>query len=207
MSLEKDWSGIVNDFDRRQDYIVGPETNFIIAKELAKLYNLGNILELGCGNGKYTRQIIHAADYITATDLSEDMVMVTKQRLADLNNLTIEQADCYKLNYADESFDTVFMANLIHVVLKPEVALAEVERVLKKNGRLVIVSFTSDGMSIKNIEIMKKRYQEVFGAFPAHKRPMFLSDLAKLVEENDFLISKAELIGNDTKAMFLTAIK
>jgi ubiquinone/menaquinone biosynthesis C-methylase UbiE len=207
MSKEKNWSGVANDFDKLQNYIVGKETNFVIAKELAKLHILGNVLELGCGNGKYTRQIIHSVDHITATDFSEDMVIAATEKLKDLTNLTIEQADCYNLEYADESFDTVFMANLIHVVLKPELALSEARRVLKKNGHLIIVSFTSDGMSLEDLEIMKKRYLEVFGKFPEKNAPMLLKNLIKLVEQNNFQTDKAELIGNNTRAMYLIANK
>jgi ubiquinone/menaquinone biosynthesis C-methylase UbiE len=207
MSAEKNWSGMAKDFDKLQDYIVGKETNFIIAKELAKLHKLKKVLELGCGNGKYTRQIIHAVDHITATDFSEDMVVAATEKLKDLKSLTIEQADCYNLEYADESFDTVFMANLIHVVLKPELALSEARRVLKKNGRLIIVSFTSDGMSLENLEIMKERYLEVFGKFPEKNAPMKLNDLIKMVGENNFQIDKAELLSDKTKAMYLIANK
>lgn len=207
MATEKDWSGMAKDFDKLQDYIVGEGTNYIIAKELAKLHKLKNVLELGCGNGKYTRQIINAVDHITATDFSEKMVIAATDKLKDLKNLTIEQADCYNLDYADESFDTVFMANLIHVVLEPELALNEARRVLKKNGRLIMVSFTSDGMSFEDLEIMKKRYIEVFGTFPEKKAPMLLKDLVKIVEKNNFQIGKADLVGNKTKAMYLIASK
>ena len=207
MSIEKDWSGIAKDFNNLQDYIVGEESNFIITRKLAELRNIGRVLELGCGNGKYTRQIIHAADSITATDFSNDMLVSATDKLKDLTNLTIEQADCYKLEYADESFDTVFMANLIHVVLNPELALEEARRVLEKNGKLVILSFTTDGMAPEDIETMKERYLEVFGAFPDKKSPMLLSDLVKLVEAGGFQITIAELIGANTKAMFLMAGK
>ena len=205
MSKEKDWSKMAKNFDELQDYIVGEETSFIISKELAKLHRLGNVLELGCGNGKYTRQIIHASKNITATDFAPEMVDAAKEKLEDLENLHIEKADCYKLKYEDNSFDTVFMANLIHVVLEPEEALAEAKRVLKKDGKLILLSFTPDGMTLENIENMKRKYLEVFGSFPDKKVPMMLKDLVSMVEAKEMAVNKAELIGSDTKAMFVIA--
>ena len=205
--MEKDWSGIAGYFDRRQEYIAGEETIYVIDRELAKLNKLGKVLELGCGNGKYTRQIINAAEHITATDLSGDMLTVAAEKLKDFKNLTLEPADCYKLEYTDETFDSVFMANLIHVVLKPELALKEARRVLRKNGKLIILSFTTDGMTPENIETMKKRYLKVFGAFPEKKSPMLLNDLVKLVKDSGFQVTEAGLVGADTKAMFLAADK
>ncbi|PIE45812.1 MAG: hypothetical protein CSA45_01535 [Gammaproteobacteria bacterium] len=44
----------------------------------------------------------------------------------------------------------MFMANVIHVVEYPDKALREAQRVLKMDGRLIIVSFTMDGMNVIN---------------------------------------------------------
>jgi ubiquinone/menaquinone biosynthesis C-methylase UbiE len=204
---EKNWSGLASDFDKRQDYIVGQGSIQIIEKELGQLEKLGDLLELGCGNGQYTRLISPAANSIIATDVSEDMAKAAAVKLEDCSNVTIETADCYKTRFPNEAFDTVFMANLIHVVMKPETALAEAWRILKDAGRLVILSFTSDGMTAENIGIMKERYLEVFGDFPPKAAPMMLNDLSKLVKENKFRIQSASLIGDKTKAMYVIAQK
>lgn len=207
MVKEKNWSGVANDFDARQNYIVGQGSIKIIEKELAKLDKLKDLLELGCGNGKYTCLLAKAADNIIATDLSEEMLGVAKAKLKDFTNVIVEQADCYKTRYDDEKFDTVFMANLIHVIMEPEKSILEARRILKSSGRLIILSYTTDGMTAENIDIMKRRYLEVFGSFPSQKTPMELLDLIKLVEENNFAVESSLLIGDKTKAMYLIARK
>ena len=78
---------------------------------------------------------------------------------------------------------------------------------LKKNGRLIIVSFSPDGMSLENLEVMKECYREVFGKFSEKNAPMKLNDLIKMVGKNNFQIDKTKLIGDKTKAMYLIANK
>lgn len=205
MSIEKDWSAVAEDFDKRQEYVIGDKTETVIEDHLASLSNLGKTIEFGCGNGKYTKYILAETDYMTATDVSPDMLEVVKNKFKGTNKVTFELADCYAANYERSSYDTVFMANLIHVVLEPARALKEAERLLRKGGRLILVSFTSDGMSPENLAGLKARYQEVFGAFPENKVPMCLQDLTKLVRACRFKIEHASLIGAGTKAMFVVA--
>ncbi len=50
----------------------------------------------------------------------------------------------------DNVFDGVLMANLLHIVLAPMAVLMESHRILKDNGRIVIVDFTGYGMSFVN---------------------------------------------------------
>lgn len=205
MPEEKDWSNIAGDFDERQDVLIGEATNKIIKKELCSLKRLGSMLELGCGNGKYTKFMAESADEIIATDVSEEMVSVSRNKLKSFKNIVVEYSDCYKTQYETHRFDTVFMGNLIHVILEPEKALSEAYRVLKKRGALILLSFTIDGMTPENINSLNEKYLDKFGAFPQVKGPMTLNSLSRLVEKNKFTIQKAELIGEDTKAMLVIA--
>ena len=60
------------------------------------------------------------------------------------DNLKFEQADACKLQYADDSFDVVIIANALHIIPEPEKALAEIRRVLKKDGILIAPNFIHD---------------------------------------------------------------
>ncbi len=207
MSEEKDWSKIAKDFDDRQDFIVGESTSRIIEKYLSEIKDLGQTLELGCGNGKYTKLIAKNADTILATDISDEMINVAKDKLKSFNNIKLECSDCYETKYNDSFFDSVFMGNLIHVILKPEKALSEAYRILKNNGRLILISFTTDGMTPENVSFLFERYLEKFGSPPKISTPMTLKSLKEMVEKCNFVVQRAELIGDDTKAMFVIASK
>lgn len=45
------------------------------------------------------------------------------------------------LSYRDESFDVVVAANVIHLLDNPTKTLAELDRVLKKGGRIIIPTY------------------------------------------------------------------
>jgi ubiquinone/menaquinone biosynthesis C-methylase UbiE len=71
--------------------------------------------------------------------------------------------DCYDSTYPDSAFDTVLMRNLIHVVHDPGKTLKEVHRILKDTGRLVLMSFTADGMRLFDMLGLMYRYVKMFG--------------------------------------------
>ena len=71
------------------------------------------------GNGAYTAAIYKEASSIRATDFSKEMVEETSKKFKNDDKICVEQADCHKTDYQDESFDTILMANIIHVIDEP----------------------------------------------------------------------------------------
>ena len=59
------------------------------------------------------------------------------------------QAEAGKLPLADSSFDGVVCANSFHYFRRPEAALAEVRRVLRPGGSLVLVDWCDDYVTCK----------------------------------------------------------
>ena len=104
------------------------------------------VLELATGTGLIARHIVSAADLVEATDASEEMIDRARQgnRSAKLH---FSVQDMFHLPYADQTFDVVIAANVLHVVPEPEKALAEVRRVLKTGGVLIAPTFTHAGNS------------------------------------------------------------
>lgn len=100
----------------------------------------GRVLEVGCGPGGYWAEVaemIPRSWHITLSDFSPGMVAQARQRLAALDRpWTVVQADVQNLPFPDQSFDAV-IANfmLYHVPDRPR-ALAEINCVLRPNGRL-----------------------------------------------------------------------
>ncbi len=208
--MEKDWSDLAENFDALQRYITGAETDKRIKQALSQLGALGHVLELGCGNGNYTRVLLANSQSILATDISASMVEVAKRQLADLTditaNITVQTADCYATGLPENQFDTVFMGNVIHVVKYPNKALQEAQRVLKAGGRLIIVSFTMDGMRLINKIKMIYRYLKAFGKPAKEGTPFKLETLTDFLKQQGFQIETATLIGDrQSKAMLIVA--
>ena len=106
------------------------------------------ILDVACGTGDFSIAIAKKADkrtVVTGIDLSEGMlaVMAEKVRKGGLEGrIRAELGDCEQLRFADTSFDRVTIAFGIRNFAHREAALAEILRVLKPGGRLVILELS-----------------------------------------------------------------
>ena len=149
--------------------------------------------------------MIGEAEHLTATDFSDEMVTTSKERLKDLGNVTVEKADCFDLPYSDCSFDTIFMANLLHDIPEPQKAVAESKRVLKKDGRILVISFTTEGMTLFNKFVMIYRYLKVFGKPSPTAQKLTVQKTQAMLQVCGFNIEQAKLIGNKSKAIFIKA--
>lgn len=201
------WEQFAASFEEKNNYVVGIKDISAVKEALASFAELGNVLELGCGNGTYTESIAAAATAIVATDLSEDMVAVTRERFNTSHHIQVEQADCFNLTYPDNSFDTVFMANLLHIVPDQPALLSECLRVLKDGGRLIVVSFTLHGMTFLNQLALKYRYAKTYGNKSSNNAPLSPEMAKTLCQQSGFQDPQAELIGHNVKAVLLTANK
>ncbi len=68
--------------------------------------------------------------------------------------------DCCNSGLEDKYYNTILLINLIHV--EPKKVLSEAKRVLKDDRRLVVISFTKDGIDEESRKVMIERYAEVF---------------------------------------------
>ncbi len=101
-----------------------------------------DVLEVATGPGLLAKHVAYAAHKMIATDYSDGMIQVAKKgRYPD--NLTFEVADAEHLPYGNDSFDAVIIANALHIVLNPENALREIDRVLKEDGLLIAPNFVN----------------------------------------------------------------
>jgi ubiquinone/menaquinone biosynthesis C-methylase UbiE len=206
---EKYWSKFANTFDEDQAYIVGGAVQRqAIIDRLSGERDLGELIELGCGAGFYTRFLVANASHVVATDLSDEMLAVARTQLKDLQNVTVAKADCEKTAFPDGKFSSVFMANLIHIIENPLKTLQESHRILKNGGLLLIVNHTGYGM--KWFEIMKMgiRFLRRWGKPPPYSKSKLSPDeLRSLVESAGFKVEEVQLIGDRSKAIYLKGRK
>ena len=98
------------------------------------------VLELACGSGQLSFSLSKHTKTWIATDFSEPMIREAQKRGA-YDKLSFEVADASALTYADEAFDCVLIANALHIMPNPEVAMKEIHRVLKADGLLFAPTF------------------------------------------------------------------
>ena len=135
-AFHDDWANSIDitkiKVDDYFEVATAPENRYIIK-------NLGDIkgktiLELGCGAGEASVYFAKQGAIVTATDLSQGMLDVTL-KLAKLHGTKVSavKTPAAPLPFADNSFDIIYAANVLHHV-DLEVTLLECRRVLKPGG-------------------------------------------------------------------------
>ncbi len=110
------------------------------ARGLFGLMRLGDVLDLGCGDGTMAELLAPRAKTITCIDRSAKMVEAARARLADANNAVVHPGDMHDLSLPDASFDQVLLFNVLTQTTTPARVLSEVARVLRPRGSLALIT-------------------------------------------------------------------
>ncbi len=101
-----------------------------------------DVLEVGCGTGTLLADMAAAGYHCRAVDRSSEMVAATRARLRrggiPPSSASVSQADVRALPFENASVDTVVSIFPTDYIADPP-ALAEIARVLRPGGRLVVV--------------------------------------------------------------------
>jgi ABC-2 type transport system ATP-binding protein len=204
---EKYWSRFPDTYDKKMEYVVGKELRDEIIQELNCLPELGELVELGCGTGAFTETIVPKTKSMFATDLSDSLLAVAKMRIGDQPKVTIQKENCMATSFPSEAIDSVFMANLIHVVESPSTLLQECNRILRESGMLVIVTFTDHEMQLWEKIKVGLRFVKSWGKPPAHTHSFSPGDLELMMKDAGFTIKTSKTIGTKTKAVYIIGRK
>ena len=99
------------------------------------------LLEVGCGDGRLTALLVDKAAAITAIDPDGSRIEAARKQV---NGVNFQVGSGEKLEFADGSFDIILFSYSLHHqdCIK---ALAEAKRVLRQDGRILIIEPTHDG--------------------------------------------------------------
>jgi ubiquinone/menaquinone biosynthesis C-methylase UbiE len=103
------------------------------------------ILEIGMGNGHFVKDILSADPTIkySGCDYAETMIAEAQMRNSEFvekGQAEFLLASASELPFEDNTFDRIFSVNTIYFWEAPEEELAEIRRVLKKDGKLLIAA-------------------------------------------------------------------
>jgi ubiquinone/menaquinone biosynthesis C-methylase UbiE/DNA-binding transcriptional ArsR family regulator len=101
------------------------------------------VLDLGTGTGRILELVSDRARRLIGIDTNREMLKCARVRLdkAGLAACSVRQADIYDLQFPEGSADAVIIHQVLHFLENPKAALAEAVRVLKPEGRLIVVDF------------------------------------------------------------------
>jgi SAM-dependent methyltransferase len=103
-------------------------------EKIEQFMKKGRILDIGCGRGKMLDGLKDRGWETYGTELSEESARYAKERL----RLNVYQGDFVNSNFPADFFDCVTLFHVLEHLKDPLRNLAEIKRVLKKDGLLLI---------------------------------------------------------------------
>lgn len=111
-----------------------------LAAGFAALLRLGDVLDVGSGDGAAAVSLAPRCRSLTCVDTSPRMIEAATARLARFAHARALVADAHDLPFADGSFDSVLAFHTLTYAERPERTLEECARVLRPGGRVVLLS-------------------------------------------------------------------
>jgi ubiquinone/menaquinone biosynthesis C-methylase UbiE len=138
------------------------------------------ILDVGCGDGFHLALLKKSGKKnwsLEGIDIDKHAVEAARRKGLKVHCGTVEDIDL-----PEESYDLVFMIMTIEHLARPDKALRSVKSLLKKGGRLVIVTDNTDSMDFK---FFKKHYWGGYH-FPRHWNLFSSQSFNKLAKKTGF---------------------
>jgi ArsR family transcriptional regulator len=137
------------------------------------------LLDLGTGTGRILELAHSRARKLIGIDSNREMLKCARVRLEreGLANCSVRSADIYNLPFAEHSADAVIIHQVLHFLDNPKAALAEAARVLKPEGRLVLVDFAPH-----QLEFLRDDHAHLRLGFAAAEIEAWLSQLGVRTE-------------------------
>lgn len=167
-----------------------------------------SVLDVGCGTGTHLGLYLDGGCKVYGIDSSPAMLREAKRKLGGGAELILDDATA--MPYGDASFDLVMISLILHET-SPETRsgiLSEVKRVLKKDGRILIIDYHPG--PIKPLGGWLKKTMIYFIEFIAgkehftHYRQFIkVGGIPALAGENDLSIEQQKLVAGANVGIFL----
>jgi 2-polyprenyl-3-methyl-5-hydroxy-6-metoxy-1,4-benzoquinol methylase len=140
------------------------------------------ILEVGCGSGYYTRELVLRGAKLTATEYAPSSLAQAKRNVGELAaKVDFRLEDAQRLALDDARFDKMLLSEVIEHVPEPERAVAEAARVLRPGG--LLVASTPSRFSPLNLAYGVKRRIRRY-AFNEHLHEFTPASFQRLLERH-----------------------
>jgi ArsR family transcriptional regulator len=116
-----------------------------LARALALCADLGDVADLGAGDGAVAELLACSAGRIVGVDASTRMVDEGKKRLrkSGVANVALQLGDMHRTDLPAATFDTVLMQQSLQYARDPATAFLEAARLLRPGGRLLVVTLAA----------------------------------------------------------------
>lgn len=101
------------------------------------------VADLGCGTGDAAERLAPIVERVVAIDREPAMLEASRRRLERFGNIEYVRGDLADLPLEDGSIDAAVLMLVLHHVVDPASVLREIHRVLRPDGRLLVVDMVA----------------------------------------------------------------
>jgi 2-polyprenyl-6-hydroxyphenyl methylase / 3-demethylubiquinone-9 3-methyltransferase len=140
------------------------------------------ILDVGCGAGFLSNRLAVDRYRVHGVDLSLESLEVAK-KYDSTGSVSYIYANAYQLPFADNFFEVVTAMDFLEHVEQPDLAIAEISRVLKPNGLFFYHTFNRNPLAyliiIKGVEWLVKNTPKEMHTLDLFLKPAEVSDFCE----------------------------
>jgi ubiquinone/menaquinone biosynthesis C-methylase UbiE len=146
-----------------------------------------DVLDVACGPGLVACAVALHARHVTGIDLTPRMIEIAERRRCDLRltNMAWRIGNVLALPFDDGRFTVVITRYSFHHFLAPAEVLAEMRRVCKPGGRVMVVDLALPPDKVDAYDRMERRRD------PSHARVLTPAALDALVRESGLVDVRA----------------
>lgn len=160
------------------------------------------VLEIGFGTGFSLSELAESVGKTGKAygiDVTPEMVEITRKRLQKdglMDRAELSEGDVRSIAFKDNSFDAVYMASTLELfdTLNIPKVLEEIRRVLKRSGRLVLVSMSKEG---QKASLFLRFYEWLHEKIPKYVscRPIYVEDSLReagyrIIRMEEFMLAR-----------------
>jgi ubiquinone/menaquinone biosynthesis C-methylase UbiE len=147
-------------------------------------------LDAGTGTGALAFALAPLVREVVGVDLVPELLAEARRRVESSPNVEFVEGDITALPFEPVSFDLVATTSTIHHIQRPELVVAELVRVTRPGGTIVVADQIAPVDPLAALEL--NRFEHARD--PSHARVLADVDLRYLFDSNDLVLRRAEFL-------------
>lgn len=164
------------------------------ARGLVGMLRLGDVLDVGSGDGVLAALLAPRARSLTCLDRSARVLDAARKRLAHLPNVGLCEGDMHDLPFAADAFDQALLFHVLTYSEDPARALTEALRVLRPGGDLVLATLHAHG------------HTELAASYGHVADGYAVDALGELARDVGFVVSTCEITSRERRKPYFEVV-
>jgi len=145
-------------------------------------------LDVGAGAGALAFALAPLVREVVAVEVVPELIELGRKNAPP--NVTFVEADMTKLDFERATFDLAGTLRTLHHVPRPELVIAELTRVTRRGGTMLVVDqiAPNDPLAANELNLFERARD------PSHTRVLADVDFRQLFESNGLVLVKAEFV-------------